>query len=173
MIELIRKTFADQFGAALSMLEDCISKCQPENWSAPVAKFPFWHLAYHVLFYTDLYLSPSIADFRPQSFHRENYNFLGRQPFPPFKEVIADQPYDKPMLIDYLKTCRAKVVDIIASETEISLAAPSGFEWLPFPRAQLHLYNLRHIQHHTGALGAFLIRTQGKGANWIGTDPLL
>jgi hypothetical protein len=173
MLDLFRQSIANQFGGSLKMLEDCISKCEQPQWTAPVAKFPFWHLAYHILFYTDLYLSPSLADFRPPSFHRADANFLGRQPFPPFKEVLAGPPFEKRQLIDYLKSCRGKVVAIMAGETESSLAGPSGFDWIPFPRLQLHLYNLRHIQHHTGALSAFLLRTQGKTAAWVGFDPLL
>src|SRR5258706_2401802 len=173
MLDLFRQSIANQYGAALKMLEDCIGKCEPQNWTAKVGQVPFWHVAYHVLFCTDMYLSASLAEFRPQPFHRENYNFLERQPWPPFKKVVADQPYDKPILLDYVATCRNKVIESMRRETEATLAGPSGFDWIPFPRAQLHLYNIRHIQHHTGGLGAFLGRTQAKRAAWVGTDALL
>jgi hypothetical protein len=173
MLDLFRQTIAAQYGAALKMLEDAIDQCQPENWTASVSKFPFWHVAYHVLFCTDMYLSQGLGRFLPQSFHRENYNFLGRMPFPPFTAVIADHPYDKATLLSYVITCRNKVIIEIKQETESTLAAPSGFDWIPFPRAQLHLYNIRHIQHHTGALGAFLGKAQGKSAAWVGADSLL
>jgi hypothetical protein len=173
MLDLVRQTLASQFGAALKMVEDAIDKCQAENWSVSVGQFPFWHVAYHILFYVDLYLSPSQSEFRPQPFHRENYQFLGRQPFPPFGQLVADQPYDKPSMLAYVSTCRSKVIEILVKETESSLAGPSGFDWIPFSRAELHLYNIRHAQHHIGALGAFLGRVQGKGAAWVGMDPLL
>ena len=173
MLDLFRQSIANQYGAALKMLEDAIEKCQPEQWTALVGKVHFWHVSYHVLFCTDMYLSPDIAQFRPQPFHRESYNFLEREPWPPFKKVVADEPYEKPVLLGYVKTCRSKVVKSVKKETESTLAGSSGFDWIPFPRAQLHLYNLRHIQHHTGALNAFLSRTQGKGAAWVGTDKLI
>ncbi len=32
------------------------------------------------------------------------------------------------------------------------LDADSGFYWLPFNKFELQLYNIRHIQHHTGQL---------------------
>jgi hypothetical protein len=173
MLNLIRQTIANQYGAALKMLEDAIQQCQSEQWMGKVGKVAFWHVSYHVLFCTDMYLSPKIAKFRPQAFHREDYNFLERQPFPPFKTVVADQAYEKATLLDYVKICRKKAGECMQSETEPTLAGPSGFDWIPFPRAQLHLYNIRHIQHHTGGLNAFLNREQGKGAAWVGTDALM
>src|SRR5213075_460142 len=158
MLNLFRKSMANQYGAALKMLGEGISKCKSENWKTKVGKVAFWHVAYHVLFCTDMYLSSAIEQFVPQPFHREDYNFLERQPFPPFKEVVPDRPYDKATLLGYVNTCRSKVIESVKRETESSLEGPSGFHWIPFSRAQLHLYNLRHIQHHTGALSSFLGR---------------
>jgi hypothetical protein len=40
-----------------------------------------------------------------------------------------------------------------------SLAGPSGIKFRKCPRLELHVYNLRHIQHHTGQLSAFLRRS--------------
>jgi len=173
LIELFRKSMADQYGAALKMLEDAIGKGDEHNWMGPVGKVAFWHVSYHVLFCTDMYLSASEAEFRPQAFHRKNYNFLEREPWPPFKKVVADQPYDKPTLLGYIEICRKKVIESVKRETESTLEGPSGFGWIPFSRMQLHLYNLRHIQHHTGGLSAFLGRTLGKSTGWVGTDALL
>jgi len=172
MLELFRQSLANQYGAALKMLEEAIKNCQSEQWTAKVGKVPFWHVSYHVLFSTDMYLSPGYEKFRPQPFHRTSYNFLEREPWPPFKQVVVDQVYEKSVILGYVQACREKVIDIVKKETEETLAGPSGFHWIPFSRAELHLYNLRHIQHHTGGLNAFLARTQGKGAAWVGTDSL-
>lgn len=73
MIELYKRSLINQFHAALSMLHDCVSKCPDENWSNKVGNFPFWHVVYHAVFYTDLYLSRNEQSFTPPSFHRENY----------------------------------------------------------------------------------------------------
>ena len=118
MLELFRRSMANQYGAALKMLEYAIEKCQSEQWTAKVGQVSFWHVSYHVLFCTDMYLSASMAEFRPQPFHRESYNFLEREPWPPFKKVIADQAYDKPTLLGYVATCRSKVIESVKRETE-------------------------------------------------------
>src|SRR3954464_8443036 len=118
MLELLRQSLAAQYGAALKMLEAALTQCESQNWLANVGQHPFWHVSYHVLFCTDMYLSPSESKFRPQPFHRKNYNFLSRLPFPPFTEVIADQHYDKPPLLAYINPCRKKVTTILKKETK-------------------------------------------------------
>lgn len=64
------------------------------------------------------------------------------------------------------------MTNYVNAETPDSLAAPSGFSWRPFSRGELHLYNLRHIQHHTGALSAYLRRVDAslkdrKTLSWV------
>lgn len=173
MLDLICRTIASQYGAALQMLENAIDKCPARQWTEKVGTSPFWHVAYHVIFCTDMYLSPSQDKFKARPFHKKNYNFLTRLPWPPFKPVVADEPYEKKVLLEYIQFCRDKVAKVISEETEASLAAKSGFPWLSFPRAQLHLYNIRHVQHHTGALNAFLWRSGAEGSQWVGSKALL
>jgi hypothetical protein len=172
MLALVRKTLTHQYGAALKMLAGCVKGCTADHWEQAVGKFPFWHVAYHVLFYTDLYLSKNEAEFRPQGFYRPDYQVMGSQAWPPYRKVLADQPYDKPTIRLYVQTCMAKAAKTVAAETEASLAGESGFPWLPFPRLELHLYNIRHIQHHTGQLAAFLRRAGHKGAGWVGSHEI-
>jgi len=169
MLTLVRDSIAGQYGASLTMLERCIKRADEAVWEAPVAKFPYWHVAYHTLFCTDLYLSPGEKAFRSPAFHQPDSNFLGNQPWPPYKKVVVGRPYEKEELTSYLETCRGKVRTSVGAETEATLAGESGFPWLPFNRLDLHLYNIRHVQHHTGQLAAVLRRMTGKGVTWVGT----
>ena len=41
--------FASQLAASLTMLHACIKACPANNWESPIAKYPFWHVAYHAL----------------------------------------------------------------------------------------------------------------------------
>jgi len=172
MLSLVRTTLSRQYGAALKMLGGCVRGCQAEDWEQAVGKYPFWHVAYHVLFYTDLYLSKSEATFQPPDFHRKEYQVMGSLPWPPYSKVVADQPYDKPTIAGYVRTCMTKAAETVAAETEASLAGESGFAWLPFPRLELHLYNIRHVQHHTGQLAAFVRRAGPKGVGWVGSHEI-
>jgi hypothetical protein len=171
MIKLIQSAVMGQYGAALSMLAGSIERADRETWLAPVAQFPFWHVAYHTLYYADLYLSPNEQAHRPQPFHLPDYNFLGPQSWAPDKKFVADRPYDKNTLAAYAETCRAKAKVAIPLQSEADLAGPSGFSWLNFTRLELHLYNIRHIQHHTGQLTAALRRRGAEGTPWVGSAP--
>ena len=171
MLELIRASLSSQFGAALAMLLGGLNGADGATWLAPVGSRPFWHTAYHVLFLTDLYLSRDEHSFRPRPFHRENYELLSTPVWAPERKVTADEPYDAATLTGYVDALRAKAREAIAAETESTLAGPSGFDWLPFPRLEAYLYNLRHLQHHTGPLVATLRRQTGKGTPWVVTPP--
>jgi hypothetical protein len=172
MNALIRSAVAGQFGAALRMFRDCLEHGNGEMWLAPVGKFPFWQVGYHALFVTDLYLAPMEAEFRPQPFHRDGYNELGPQPWAPKKTVVIERPYDQATLLGYADACRAKARRALEEESDAVLAGPSGFDWLKFSRLELHLYNVRHLQHHTGQLAAALRRERGKGVKWWLSEPL-
>ena len=58
-----------------------------------------------------------------------------------------------------MRHCRKKAADVIASETADSLRGDSGFDRRDFCRAELHVYNIRHIQHHSAQL-ILRLRTQ-------------
>lgn len=169
MTELFKQSLVNQFHAALSMLRACLSRCPDEHWEANVGNFPFWHAAYHVLFYADLYLSPQLESFTPRSFHRENYQFFGRLPEPPHETVVADQPYDKETLLEYAQHCCRKASEAVAAETAESLEGPSGFWWYKIPRAEFHLNNVRHIQHHAAQMSLHLRNSAGIDIGWFGS----
>lgn len=154
-----RSILRSQFRAALAMLDECIRACPDAHWDSPIAKYPFWHVAYHAICFVDCYLSPSNDDFtrtvesrRSESFNPHPCGMAELEGEYPSRRLTRDE------LIQYLDLCRAKLDAIMDAETDATLAGPSGFSWLPFTRAEAHLYNLRHVQHHTGQLSASLRR---------------
>lgn len=142
----------NQFDASLWMLHDAIEACPPEAWQTTVGKYPFWQVAYHVLCFVDVYARKNndawIPDQRPDGLHP-----LGRTEL---DEEYPSRRFEQPELISYTLRCRSIVHAALSSETTDSLAGPSGFPWLPISRAELHLYSIRHIHHHTGQLSAVL-----------------
>ena len=140
-----------QFEAAFAMLRNCMRACPAELWDAPVAKYPFWLVAYHVLYCTDGYLATTQEAWQPHpTFHPAG-----------FADINSEYPsrnFSQPELLAYLDFCLTTARNSLAAETAATLTSPSGFPRLPFCRTQLHLYNLRHLQHHTGQLTALLHR---------------
>lgn len=149
MTQYIPQLLTNQFEAALCMLNQCIAACPPEHWEEKIASGTFRWVAYHTLFYCDLYLSPSAEAFELRELHHRG----GDE-----REDEQCRGLEQAEALAYVALCREKLRTALATETLESLAGPSGFPWYQTTRGDLHLINLRHIQHHTGALYAYLRR---------------
>jgi hypothetical protein len=150
MLETLKTLITNQFEAAASTLNACIDKCPEEAWNAPVANYKFCQVVFHTLFYTDYYLGISEEALRPQAFHRENAHvFRDYEELEPRPPVLL---YERAWTKSYLQYCRKKCHEVIAAETAESLAAPTKFPRKAFSRAEIHVYNIRHIQHHAAQL---------------------
>jgi hypothetical protein len=150
MLDTFKELIANQFEAAFCTLSACIDRCPETAWNAPVANHAFCQAVFHALFYADVYLGPDDKSFREQPFHRSHAEFFGDY------EELEDRPpqslYDKESIKTYLEFCRSKAAEAIAAETADTLKARSGFGWLAFSRAELYVYNIRHLQHHAAQL---------------------
>jgi hypothetical protein len=157
----VLESIARQYGASLNMLRRAIELCPEELWFDATYRNPFWHIAYHALFYANLYAQPSEATFQHWPKHREGTRALGQLP----EEELAPLAYSKEDILEYHTICAAEVA---ARIPETNLEAASGFYWLPFNKLDLQLYNIRHIQHHTGQLTERLRVVCDLGVGWVG-----
>lgn len=154
-----------QYLAALEMLRRTIQKCPDTLWNDEADKNRFWLLSYHVLFYTHLYLQPTIQDFKLWEKGRENVELMGRRPWPPHEEVEIGEPYTQEEILEYLAFCEAQVK---THTPGLDPDAPSGFEWIPLTKLELQFYNLRHLMLHTGELSERLWAKCGIEGSWVG-----
>lgn len=162
LLEIIQS----QYLAALAMLKQAIVQCPDSLWDDPEDKNKFWHVAYHTLFYTHLYLQPAESDFVLWAKGRENYQFMGTLPWAPDEKVKVERPYQKTELLDYLALCQAEVQEKVVI---LNLdAAESGFDWIPLNKLELQFYNIRHAQHHIGELCDRLGHRAGIDIDWVG-----
>jgi hypothetical protein len=170
MLDEFRRLIGHQFEAALCTLSRCIDACPDENWNAPVANLAFCQVAFHTLFFVDYYLepqAPTADELRLQPFRREHADFFrDYEELQPRKQILL---YDRPGVQEYLAHCRAKAARVIAAETAESLTAPCGFPPKTFSRAELHVYSIRHIQHHAAQLSLRLRLDTGADIHWIGS----
>jgi hypothetical protein len=157
-MEEIRKVIKSQYLAALAMLRQAVETCPDALWDAPGQKNRFWHTAYHVLFYTHLYLHRSEDDYAPWAGVRRELRSL---------RVEGDRPadpYSRNDILDYLAFCEEQVGPLVDA---LDLNAVSGFDWLPFGKLELQFYNIRHIQQHTGELYQQLLE-ENIEVGWVG-----
>jgi len=155
-----------QYLAALEMLKQAVVKCPPELWNAREDKNKFWHIAYHALFYTHLYLQDTEKDFRAWEKHRQEYQFMGQTPWPPHDPPKIGDPYTSQDMLAYLELVQKQVLERVPA---LDLEAASGFEWLPFGKLELQFYNIRHLQHHAAELYERLGARASIDLDWIGT----
>jgi hypothetical protein len=160
------ETLTKQYLAPMEMLGRAIDLCPEPVWYSTEYSNRFWHVAYHAVFYTHLYLHATEAEFRPWHGHRPNYNFLGSLPVPPYERPKIETPYAKEEVLEYHQLCRGEVAGRVRC---LDLEAPSGFDWVSLNKFELQLYNIRHLQHHTGQLVDRLRNVADIGVPWVGT----
>ena len=162
MTETFKQIAASQYIAAIETLNQSVQNADDEIWTTDHLDTAIDQVVFHTLFFTDLYLHHGTEGFDKQSFHLRN-----RESFRDYEEQ-QDRPqqyhYEKSFCREYLDFCKKKVDTVLNSETESSLLGESGFYWRKCNRAELHIYNIRHIQHHAAQLG---LRNQ-----LLGGDPL-
>lgn len=162
------KVIVSQYLAALEMLKETIVQCPDSIWDDPGDRTRFWHIAYHALFYTHLYLQDSAEAFIPWSKHRQGYHSLGQVPGPPDTAPQISEPYDKDTVLEYLAFCQEQVAERVP---QLSLEAASGFHWLPLGKLELQFYTIRHIQQHTSELMERLGTRADLELPWVGMRP--
>lgn len=156
-----KKTIKSQYYASLEMLRQAIEACPESLWYDQEHPSPFWQIAYHALFYTHLYLQPSEEDFVPWEKHAEASRSLGSSG----EGAEAGEPYSKEDLLAYHRLCYQQVEERVPL---LDLEAGSGFYWLPFDKLELQIYNIRHIQQHTGELYERLGAHGEAELGWVG-----
>ena len=143
-----------QYLASLGMLKQVIVHCPESLWDAPGNQDKFWRKSYHALFYAHLYLQRAEKDFIPWEKHHD---------------PDGDVPFTKDEVLDYLSFVEKQVVDRVP---DTDLEAGSGFHWLPFDKLELQLYNIRHIQQHTGELYERLDAHENIELDWVSSGKL-
>ena len=149
------------------MLNLCVARCPEANWNKPVAKWKYCQAAFHCAFLADLYLQPDddVDAFKRQPFHAGH-----REAFREYEELEERAQvllYEKPFVLSYLQAVRRKAQETIARESADVLAGPSGFHWRKCSRAELHVYNIRHIQHHAAQLSLRLRQDTEINIPWV------
>ena len=164
----VQAVLKSQYHAALAMLKQVIDGCPDDAWTTGDHPTRFWHVAYHALFFTHLYLQPNEDAFRPWEHHREEYQFLGSLPWPPHRPPKIGEPYTKPQVLDYWRACDA-MIDAGVDRLDLD-AAECGFSWYKMPKLEHQVMNIRHTQHHAAILSCRVRSLAGAGTKWVGAQ---
>ncbi|MHC5081019.1 MAG: DinB family protein [Planctomycetota bacterium] len=159
-----------QFEAAVQMIRQAVAECPESLWDDRTGGSPFWHLAYHALFYTDFYLSDDEKSFRAMDFHDDKANFLPGD-YGEFAGIVTtpEKTYTRGQLQDYADHCLKKCHETFEKLTDERALERCGFWWYELNVGEFLLNNLRHAQHHAGQLSFMLRRDADIGIEWLGT----
>jgi hypothetical protein len=165
-----RSILWQQFGAAMDMLENALNTCPDELWNVRMWNDPgfppefseFWYVAYHCLFWTDLYLSGAVEGFTPPA----PFTLVELDP----AGVLPDRQYTRVELLAYLEHCRRKCQATIEALTNEQAQRVCKFTWGEISFAGLLLDSMRHVQEHGAQLNMILGQKKGVGSHWVGQD---
>jgi len=161
MDDVTRDALAGQVGAALDMLGAAIDACPDTAWADREHPPAFGDLAFHVLFWFDLYLADDPARYAPPApFGLEERDPAG---------VLPPRVYSKAELTAYLAHGRAGLrtrLEVLRREPAAAARTVSSGH-LELPMLELLLYNLRHLHHHVGQLQAQLRRAGVEPPRWV------
>jgi hypothetical protein len=162
MDTLWREILWSQLGAAIDTLDNALVACPDALWRERLWRIPadqsippelaeFWYLAYHTLFWLDLYCSGSAEGFAPPPpITLEELDPSGKTP---------ERPFTREELRAYLAYARQKCHTTIETIADERAAQTVDFPWAKkwaVRYVELQLYNMRHVQEHAAQLSLML-----------------
>ncbi|MDP9079872.1 MAG: hypothetical protein M3O71_20785 [Bacteroidota bacterium] len=159
----MKSILISQYQASLKMILKTIEKCPDDLWENNTYENAYWRIVYHSLFYTALYLSESDDTFIPWTRHIFNCNVLGAVDHGN-NPIVIKAAYSKTDMISYADSILNNLDELVVN---LDTSGNSGFEWLPMSKMQLHIYNIRHLQHHVGQLVERLHQNGVTGIHWV------
>jgi hypothetical protein len=168
--EILRR----QYQPAMKRLRGVIEKCPDELWDARQDEAPPWQQMLHALFYTRLYVLPSITG--PEAEENrdvalrligDSQTNAGSEGRPMWSLTKKDHhPARVPTKQELrLAKCESALEAALSDIAQGRDDDPSPANWVKGDRAHLLLYNLRHLQHHVGRLHGTLGR-RGVQLEW-------
>ena len=167
MDENLKISVWKQFGAAIDCLEDTIAACPQSYWQASLWLTPktrpefsqFWYVAYHTLFWLDLYLTGAEEGFLPPA----PFTLIEQDEHGPLPERV----YTQAELLSYLADCRQRCQTTIESLTDATAQRHCVFSWGECSFLELLIYNLRHVHGHASQLNMLLGQHLGPQPDYV------
>ncbi len=164
---MIGKSVCNQYEAALSALHYCMNNCPDTEWNNEHGDAPFCQVVFHTLFYTDFYLENDEAGFKEQEFHRNNTILF--KDYEELEYKKARNLYSKNECANYLKHALEKCRMTLFHASDESLNEKPPIRPSIATRLELHIYSIRHIQHHAAQLGLRIQLLTKKEMDWFGS----
>lgn len=153
----VKAALRGQYGAALAMFRECLAVCPDDLWDEGKPPRPFWRIAYHALYYTDLYLAQNADAFTPWDRHRDGIQAL-------WGRAKRETPYTQAELLAYLDDLAGRMPGLL--EAMDLDATDCGYSWYSMNKLEHQFVNLRHVGGHIGQLSELLM-ARGITIDWV------
>ncbi|MBD3297498.1 MAG: hypothetical protein GF341_02505 [candidate division Zixibacteria bacterium] len=173
--DLFKHALKSQFHSSLAMLKQAIEDCPEDLWVSKEYLNPYWRIVYHTLYFTHLYIQPSVHEFTPWEHHQTSIQDMDDVPSPPdileltelpHRPPQTGEPYTKLQMLEYWAVCDGMIDETV---DRLELTAPeSGFSWYRVSLFEHKLVALRHIHHHLGQLMDRVRNHADIGIRWVG-----
>ncbi|HWA83802.1 MAG TPA: DinB family protein [Fimbriimonadaceae bacterium] len=163
----LQAALKEQYRAGLAMLAECVEKCPDDLWTAGEHPRPFWRIAFHAAFFTQLYLGADETVFEPWPGCHESDLRLFADPayLEPYELPEETAPYTQKEMLDYIAFVDSRL-DSLIDALDLERDDP-GISWYKnITKLSFTLMNLRHIQGHVGQLSELLM-ARGIDTDWV------
>ena len=159
----MKRELANQYENAFTMLKGVIEETTDDTWSyTDDVKEAAWHIAYHVVYYANIYCSPSEEAVKRWKRQSNDCHFLGATPWPPHERFVPKETYSKADIVEFIDFVLGAIPEYLEG---LEPEKPCWPHWYKQNQFEFHLNNLRHIQHHTAQL---IERNGGTSVGWPG-----
>jgi len=145
MIEALK----NQYSAALDMLSNCIRNYRDDVWYDKSFTNPTWQLAYHAIYYANIYCSPTEEEIVRWEKTIDNYQIIGKTPWPPHENIKLEKEYSRQDMLEFIEFVKGTIQKYLFNMKPDRKCWP---EWYNLNQFEFQINNLRHIQHHTAQL---------------------
>jgi len=156
----VRKALTGQYRASLRMLRQAIERCPDHLWNSGTHPRNFWRIAYHAIFYADLYVVQNEAAFTRWEKHSEGSTDLW-----PEANAPVIEPYTKEDLMAYIDRLVEKSESTFM-DLDLDTDDPGYYWYKGMTKLEHEILNIRHIQGHVGQLSELLM-ANGIDTDWI------
>jgi hypothetical protein len=164
-LDPLQKSIKCQYLAALETLKKVVDGAPDAFLFADRSDgVPPWQVAVHAYWFTGLYLSQDWPSYVPSSVHRAENHLWSPIPWENNRAPEWAAAATRAELQQMDQLLRDSLDERI---TIIPLYAASGFPWIPTSRLEVHIYNVRHLQHHAAQLISRLRRFNGGEVAWM------
>jgi hypothetical protein len=86
---------------------------------------------------------------------------------------MPERTYSKIELLNFTEHCRKNLRSLLAGPEDTLFAKRWVTDWRDYNMFEMQLYNMRHVQHHTGQLNLMLGKIDHSLPIWVSQTKVL